>query len=123
MELVSWNVNGLRACRKKTFDQFVEARMPDLLCLQEVKLNESVIPEEDFGYAFTHYHLAEKKGYSGTAVFSREQPLSVSEDFPSGKHAGEGRMITCEFDGFFLVNVYVPNPKGDLSRLPSRYHS
>ena len=123
MELVSWNVNGLRACRKKTFDQFVEARMPDLLCLQEVKLNESVIPEEDFGYAFTHYHLAEKKGYSGTAVFSREQPLSVSEDFPSGKHAGEGRMITCEFDGFFLVNVYVPNSKGDLSRLPYRYDS
>ena len=60
-ELVSWNVNGLRACRKKTFDQFVETRMPDMLCLQEVKLNESVIPEEDFGYAFGHYHLAEKK--------------------------------------------------------------
>ena len=123
IELVSWNVNGLRACRKKTFDQFVESRAPDLLCLQEVKLNESVIPGEDFGYAFTHYHLAEKKGYSGTAVFSKEKPLSVSEDFPEGKHTGEGRMITCEFDGFFLVNVYVPNSKGDLSRLPYRYDS
>jgi len=122
-DLVSWNVNGLRACRKKTFDQFVETRMPDVLCLQEVKLNESVIPEEDFGYAFRHYHLAEKKGYSGTAVFSKKKPLSVSEDFPGGKHSGEGRMITCEFDGFFLVNVYVPNSKGDLSRLPYRYDS
>ena len=122
-ELVSWNVNGLRACRKKTFDQFVESRMPDVLCLQEVKLNESAIPEEDFGYAFRHYHLAEKKGYSGTAVFSKKKPLAVCEDFPGGKHGGEGRMITCEFDGFFLVNVYVPNSKGDLSRLPYRYDS
>jgi exodeoxyribonuclease-3 len=67
--------------------------------------------------------LADKKGYSGTAVFSREVPLSVSEDFPGGKHAGEGRVITCEFDGFFLVNVYVPNSKGDLSRLSYRYDS
>lgn len=122
-ELVSWNVNGLRACRKKTFDLFVEERSPDLLCLQEVKLNESVIPEEDFGYAFRHYHLAEKKGYSGTAIFSKKLPLAVSEDFPSGKHCGEGRVITCEFDGFYLVNVYVPNSKGDLSRLPYRYDS
>ena len=123
LDLVSWNVNGLRACRSKTFDRFIEERGPDFLCLQEVKLNPSAIPEEDFGYAFTHYHLADKKGYSGTAVFSREVPLSVSEDFPGGKHAGEGRVITCEFDGFFLVNVYVPNSKGDLSRLPYRYDS
>jgi len=123
IEMISWNVNGLRACRKKTFDSFVATKKPDVLCLQEVKLNPDVIPEDDFGYPFRHYHLAEKKGYSGTAVFSREQPLSVSEDFPSGKHAGEGRVITCEFDGFFLVNVYVPNSKGDLSRLPYRYDS
>lgn len=123
IEFISWNVNGLRACRKKTFDTFVKDVSPDFLCLQEVKLNPDAIPPEDFGYSFRHYHLAEKKGYSGTAIFSKEQPLSVSEDFPSGKHAGEGRVITCEYDGFYLVNVYVPNSKGDLSRLGYRYES
>ena len=123
INFISWNVNGLRACRKKTFDNFIEDISPDFLCLQEVKLNQDVIPQEDFGYAFRHYHLAEKKGYSGTAIFSKIKPLSVSEDFPDGKHGGEGRVITCEYDGFFLVNVYVPNSKGDLSRLPYRYQS
>lgn len=121
LEFVSWNVNGLRACRKKTFDEFVGQVSPDFLCLQEVKLNPDVIPEEDFGYAFRHYHLAEKKGYSGTAIFSKEEPISICEDFPDGKHAGEGRMITCEYDGFYLVNIYVPNSKNDLSRLGYRY--
>ena len=121
INFISWNVNGLRACRNKTFDNFIEDVSPDFLCLQEVKLNQDVIPQEDFGYAFRHYHLAEKKGYSGTAIFSKTEPLSVSEDFPDGKHGGEGRVITCEYDGFFLVNVYVPNSKGDLSRLPYRY--
>ena len=123
INFISWNVNGLRACRKKTFDNFIEDVSPDFLCLQEVKLNQDVIPQEDFGYAFRHYHLAEKKGYSGTAIFSKIEPLSVSEDFPDCKHGGEGRVITCEYDGFFLVNVYVPNSKGDLSRLPYRYQS
>ena len=123
INFISWNVNGLRACRKKTFDSFIEDVSPDFLCLQEIKLNQDVIPQEDFGYAFQHYHLAEKKGYSGTAIFSKVEPLSVSEDFPDGKHEGEGRVITCEYDGFFLVNVYVPNSKGDLSRLPYRYQS
>ena len=122
-ELISWNVNGLRACRKKSFDLFVEQRKPDFLCLQEVKLNSEVIPEHDFGYPFRHYHLAEKKGYSGTAIFSSVEPQSVRVDFPDGLHAGEGRIITCEFDGFHLVNVYVPNSKGDLSRLSYRYES
>ena len=70
IDIISWNVNGLRACRKKTFDQFVAQKNPDLLCLQEVKLNKDVIPDDDFGYPYRHYHLAEKKGYSGTAIFS-----------------------------------------------------
>jgi exodeoxyribonuclease-3 len=121
--LYSWNVNGLRACRKKAFDRFIEQVNPDFLCLQEVKLNPTAIPEEDFGFSFTKYHLAEKNGYSGTAIYSRHDPLNVSLDFPGGSHAGEGRMITCEYDGFYLVNVYVPNSKGDLSRLPYRYDS
>ena len=96
---------------------------PDFLCLQEVKLNPTAIPEEDFGFSFTKYHLAEKNGYSGTAIYSKQDPLNVSLDFPAGSYAGEGRMITCEYDGFYLVNVYVPNSKGDLSRLPYRYDS
>ena len=123
LEFVSWNVNGLRACRKKTFDLFVEDYNPDFLCLQEVKLNPDVIPEDDFGYDFRHYHLADKKGYSGTAIFSKKQPLSVVDDFPDGSHLGEGRMVTCEYEGFYLVNVYVPNSKNDLSRLGYRYDS
>ena len=123
IEFISWNVNGLRACRKSSFDNFVQDVSPDFICLQEVKLNPDVIPEDDFGYGFRHYHLAEKKGYSGTAIFSREKPSSVSEDFPSGKHSGEGRLITCEYDEFFLVNAYVPNAKNDLSRLAYRYDS
>ena len=123
LEFVSWNVNGLRACRKKTFDSFIQDKSPDFLCLQEVKLNPEVIPEDDFGYIFRHYHLADKKGYSGTAIFSKREPLSVSNDFPQGNHGGEGRAITCEYDGFYLVNVYVPNAKNDLSRLNYRYES
>ena len=122
-EFVSWNVNGLRACRKKTFDKFLENYKPDFLCLQEVKLNPDVIPEDDFGYSFRYYHLAEKKGYSGTAIFSKDEPLSVLEDFPHGIHVGEGRAITCEYESFYLVNVYVPNAKNDLSRLEYRYES
>ena len=112
---ISWNVNGLRACRKNSFDQFIEQISPDFLCLQEVKLNPDVIPEEDFGYAFTTFHLAEKKGYSGTAIFSKVEPLSVELDLPDSTHSGEGRVITCEYDGFYLINAYVPNSKGDLS--------
>jgi len=123
LEFASWNVNGLRACRKKTFDIFIEDYNPDFLCLQEVKLNPDVIPEDDFGYAFRHYHLAEKKGYSGTAILAKEEPLSVVEGFPDGKHGGGGRVITFEYDGFYLVNVYVPNAKNNLARLEYRYES
>jgi len=124
IELISWNVNGLRACRKKGFDEFIRKRNPDIVCLQEVKLNPSCIPEDDFGYAFRRYHLADKPGYSGTAVFAKEEPLSVSIDIPGDEsHSGEGRIITCEFDGFHLVNTYVPNSKGDLSRLGYRHQS
>ena len=123
-ELISWNVNGLRACRSKGFDDFVRERAPDVLCLQEVKLNPQAIPEDDFGYPFRRYHLAEKNGYSGVAVFSKEEPLSVSADFPGDDpHAGEGRVLTCEFDAHYVVNVYVPNAKGDLSRLGYRRDS
>ncbi len=123
-ELISWNVNGLRACRNKGFDDFVRERAPDVLCLQEVKLNPKAIPEDDFGYPFRRYHLAEKNGYSGVAVFAKEEPLSVTADFPGDDpHAGEGRVLTCEFAAHYVVNVYVPNAKGDLSRLGYRRDS
>jgi len=122
VKFISWNVNGLRACRKKGFDSFLHHYSPDFLCLQEVKLSPEVVPDEDFGYSFRRYHLAEKKGYSGVAVFSKEEPMSVAIDFAGDDpHPDEGRVLTCEYDGFYLVNVYVPNAKGDLSRLRYRH--
>ena len=107
---------------QNSFDQFVEQISPDFLCLQEVKLNPDVIPEEDFGYAFTTFHLAEKRGTPAPLYFPRlnhSRWCSICRLL----HSGEGRVITCEYDGFYLVNAYVPNSKGDLSRLPYRYDS
>ena len=86
-------------------------------------MNSEVIPDDDFGYHSDIITLRKRKGYSGTAIFSKTEPLSIREDFPDPKHGGEGRGFTFEFDGFYLVNVYVPNSKGDLSRLPYRYDS
>ena len=121
-ELVSWNVNGLRACRKKTFDQFVETRMPDMLCLQEVKLNESVIPEEDFGYAFRHYHLAEKKAIGHRGFFQEETTFSERGFSRRQTHGGrKGDHLRVRW---VLPRERVrSNSKGDLSRLPYRYDS
>jgi exodeoxyribonuclease-3 len=122
-KFISWNVNGIRACLKKGFADFVKNESPDFLCLQEVKLNPSAIPEEGFGFPNRYYHLAEKNGYSGTAIFSKEKPLAVHYDLEKDLlgHQREGRVITAEYDQFFLVNVYVPNSKSDLSRLDYRH--
>ena len=98
-------------------------KSPDLLCLQEVKLNSEVIPDDDFGYPFRHYHLAEKKGIFRNGDFFQIRTTFNSGGFARSETWGEGRGITFEFDGFYLVNVYVPNSKGDLSRLPYRYDS
>lgn len=120
MKLVSWNVNGIRAVLRKGFVQFLEAEQPDVLCLQETR----AFPEEvetlwAFGYE-QHWNPAEKPGYSGTAIFTREPTLSVTRGLGSKEHDGEGRAITAEFVQFFLVNVYVPNSQRELTRLPYR---
>ncbi|WP_123042933.1 exodeoxyribonuclease III [Cohnella candidum] len=119
MKLVSWNVNGLRACVNKGFNDYFEEMDADLFCVQETKLQEGQICL-DHGEAYGQYwNYAEKKGYSGTAVFTKLRPLSVrygiEEDFEP-----EGRILTLEFDSFFLVTVYTPNAKRDLSRLEYR---
>lgn len=119
MKLVSWNVNGLRACVNKGFNDYFEQMDADLFCLQETKLQEGQICL-DHGEAYSQYwNYAEKKGYSGTAVFTKLKPLSVrygiEEDFEP-----EGRILTLEFDSFYLVTVYTPNAKRDLSRLEYR---
>ncbi len=121
MKLLSWNVNGLRSVSKNGFIDFVEKEKPDVLCLQETKSAGELI---DVGFKEKQYDLywshAKKKGYSGTAVFTKVKPLSVTEGIGAAKHDEEGRTLTCEFKDLYLVNVYVPNSKRDLSRLPYR---
>jgi len=121
MKLVSWNVNGLRAVLKKGFLNFMDEAQPDVLCLQETKCQPGDVEnvEWPFGYE-VHFSAAVKKGYSGTAVFSRAPTLSVTEGIGSAEHDQEGRTLTVEFEDFYLVNVYVPNAQHELARLPYR---
>lgn len=119
MKLVSWNVNGIRACARKGFLDFFNEAAADLFCIQETKLQEGQIHLELEGY-HQFWNYAEKKGYSGTAVFSRRQPLSVKYGIGSEEHDHEGRAITLEFEQFYLVNVYTPNSQRDLARLGYR---
>lgn len=119
MKLVSWNVNGLRACVNKGFQDYFKQADADLFCLQETKLQEGQICL-DLGEEYTQYwNYAEKKGYSGTAVFTRLKPLSVRYGMEEDREP-EGRIITLEFESFYLVTVYTPNAKRDLSRLDYR---
>lgn len=119
MKLVSWNVNGLRACVNKGFYDYFQAADADIFCVQETKLQAGQI-ELDLGEGYEQYwNYAEKKGYSGTAVFTRIKPLSVRYGIEEDAEP-EGRIITLEFESFYLVNVYTPNAKRDLSRLPYR---
>lgn len=130
LTLHSWNVNGLRAVLKKGFCRYLDHYHPDILCLQETKLSTEALREKgfDFGYPYFYYHCADKKGYSGTAVLTRNRPLNVVYDLPdmgdgrSRKHPREGRIITLEYESFFLVNVYTPNAKAQLTRLAYRYN-
>ncbi|MBD7968430.1 exodeoxyribonuclease III [Paenibacillus gallinarum] len=120
MKLVSWNVNGLRACVKKGFMDYFHLMDADIFCLQETKLQEGQI-ELELGEGYQDYwSYAEKKGYSGTAVFIRIKPLSVQYGMSEEDPDVEGRMITLEFESFYLVNVYTPNARRDLSRLALR---
>ncbi|HEX9058904.1 MAG TPA: exodeoxyribonuclease III [Clostridia bacterium] len=117
--LISWNVNGLRACMDKGFMDFFSSVDADIFCIQESKLQEGQIKIEMEGYEqFWNYAL--KKGYSGTAVFTRIKPLSVSYGIGIEEHDSEGRVITLEFNDYFLVNVYTPNAKRELERLSYR---
>jgi exodeoxyribonuclease III len=120
VKLISWNVNGLRAVLRKNFLQFLDAEQPDILCLQETKCTPDDVEQLWTTQYASHWNCAEKKGYSGTANFSRERPLSVTRGIGAAEHDQEGRVLTTEFPGFYVVNVYVPNSKRDLSRLPYR---
>ena len=119
MKLVSWNVNGLRACQGKGFLESFAALDADVFCLQETKMQPGQAEVDLPGYV-QYWNSAVKKGYSGTAVFTRVKPLAVTYGIGSSEHDGEGRAITLEFDNFFLVNCYVPNAQRDLTRLSFR---
>ena len=119
MRLISWNVNGLRAVVGKGFVDIFNALDADLFCLQETKLQAGQIELELPGYE-QYWNYAEKKGYSGTAVFTRIKPISVSYGLGIEEHDKEGRVITLEYENFYLVNVYTPNSKDGLARLPYR---
>ena len=116
---VSWNVNGIRACLQKDFYESFGALDADIFCLQETKMQEGQAELNLDGY-HQFWNYAEKKGYSGTAVFSREEPLSVAYGIGIPEHDTEGRVITLEFDGFYFITVYVPNARDGLVRLDYR---
>lgn len=120
MKIISWNVNGIRAVMKKGFPDFVKKYNPDILCLQETKAHPDQVDELLNDYEHHFWNSADKKGYSGTAIFSKIKPLNVS--YGGGIDVGdtEGRIVTAEFDQFFLVNVYTPNAKRGLARLDYR---
>ncbi|MEK5217052.1 MULTISPECIES: exodeoxyribonuclease III [Psychrobacillus] len=119
MKLVSWNVNGIRACAKKGFLEYFNEVNADIFCLQETKLQAGQIELPLHGYE-QYWNYALKKGYSGTAIFTKVKPLSVKYGVGDKVSEDEGRIITLEYDQFYLVNVYTPNAKRDLTRLPYR---
>lgn len=122
MKIISWNVNGIRSAMKKGFLDFVDKECADIICLQEVRAQEDQVDLTALSDYNVYWNSAEKKGYSGTAIFSRTKPISVSYDFHDEKHIGEGRVITLEYSDFYLVNVYTPNSKRGLLRLDYRYN-
>ena len=119
MKFISWNVNGLRAVLKKGFEESMKALDADFICIQETKMQEGQAAP-DFPEYKEYYSYAEKKGYSGTAIFTKEKPISVSYGLGIEEHDHEGRVITAEYPEYYLVTVYVPNAKEDLSRLEYR---
>ena len=119
MKFISWNVNGLRACMGKGFMDFFNEIDADIFCLQETKLSEGQIELDTPGY-HQYWNYAEKKGYSGTAVFTKKEPISVTYGIGIEVHDHEGRVITAEFDDFYFVDVYVPNSQRELTRLDYR---
>ena len=119
MKFISWNVNGIRACVKKGFEEYFKEAEADVFCIQESKLQEGQLELNLPGY-YQYWNYAEKKGYSGTAVFTREEPLSVTYGMGIEEHDHEGRVITLEFEQYYMVTVYTPNSQNELKRLDYR---
>lgn len=118
-KFISWNVNGLRAVVGKGFFDFFDAESADIFCLQEIKLSEGQFETEKEGY-YTYFNYAEKKGYSGTAIFTKEEPLSVTYGIGIEEHDHEGRVITLEFEDYYFITCYTPNSQNELKRLDYR---
>ena len=121
MRAISWNVNGLRACVDKNFIEDFNRLDADIFCLQETKLQKGQIDLDLKGY-YQYWNYAEKKGYSGTAIFTRKQPLNVTYGMGIEEHDHEGRVITLEYESFYFITVYTPNSKQELERLEYRQH-
>lgn len=119
MKLISWNVNGIRACVTKGFLEYFNEMDADIFCIQESKLQEGQINLELEGY-YQYWNYAQKKGYSGTAIFTKEKPLNVTYGLGIEEHDKEGRVITLEFENFYMITVYTPNSKNELARLDYR---
>ena len=119
MKLVSWNVNGIRAVLTKGFEDFFKKIDADIFCIQETKCQEGQVELEFDGYK-SYWNSAEKKGYSGTAIFTKKEPISVKYGIGIEEHDKEGRVITLEFDNFYMVDIYTPNSKRELERLDYR---
>ena len=119
MKFISWNVNGIRACKEKGFDDFFNSVDADFLCVQETKAQPDQVKLDKEGYEF-YMNSAIKKGYSGTLIYTKHKPLSVTYGIDGELYNDEGRIITLEYDNFYLVNVYVPNSQEELKRLDYR---
>ena len=119
MKLISWNVNGLRAVMGKNFMEFFNEIDADIFCLQEIKLQEGQIEMDLPGY-YQYWNYAEKKGYSGTAIFTKKEPLNVTYGMNIDEHDHEGRLITLEYEDFYMITVYTPNSQNELKRLDYR---
>ncbi len=130
MKLVSWNVNGIRACVKKGFEEFFSKADADIFCVQETKMQiadsensqdiKEIMNMLIFNNYFSYWNSAQKKGYSGTAIFTKKEPINVTYGIGIEEHDKEGRVITLEFEDFFMVNIYTPNSKRELERLDYR---
>lgn len=125
LNLISWNVNGIRAAITKGFIESMKELNPDIICLQETKAHPNQVDHdlENLGYKYEYWNSAEKKGYSGTAIFSKIEPLDVKYGLGIEELDNEGRVITAEFEDFYLVTVYTPNSKRELKRLDYRYET
>jgi len=120
MKLISWNVNGLRAALRKNFLDYLDEEAPDILCLQETRASPDDLEQLWPATYTTYWNVAHKKGYSGTAIFTRTRPIRITSGIRRTEHDREGRVLTAEYADFFLVNVYVPNSQRELTRLAYR---